>query len=85
MSERNLPLPPELARLSTFIDSRIECLAGPSSELRSTALYAAKHTFDWGKTNISGTFVESFDDPLTSPRDRKVFEASSTDTVGHAH
>ncbi|KAF8560374.1 hypothetical protein OG21DRAFT_1492752 [Imleria badia] len=46
MSERNLPLPPELGSLSTFIDSHTECLAGPSSELRSIALYAAKHIFD---------------------------------------
>ncbi|KAG9314379.1 hypothetical protein JVU11DRAFT_5176 [Chiua virens] len=47
MSERNLPLPPELERLSTFVDSHIECLACPSSELRSIALFATKHIFDW--------------------------------------
>lgn len=52
MSERNLPLPPELGRLSTFIDTHIEYLAGSSSELRSIALHAAKHIFDWGKIDI---------------------------------
>lgn len=50
MNEPNLP--PELERLSTFIDSHIECLAGPSSELRSIALYAAKHIFDWGEADL---------------------------------
>ena len=52
MGERNLPFPPELERLSAFIDSHIECLAGASSELRSIALCAAKHIFDWGEIDF---------------------------------
>lgn len=57
MSERNLPLPHELGSLSTFIDSHTECLAGPSSELRSIALYAAKYIFDWGKLEFVNIYI----------------------------
>jgi hypothetical protein len=52
MSEGDLPLPPELGRLSTFIDSHIECLGGSSSELCSIALCAAKHVFEWGEIGV---------------------------------
>lgn len=59
MNEPNLQVPPELGHLSTFIDSHIECLAGSSSELRSVALCAAKHIFDWGEIDLFGHFSKA--------------------------